>query len=465
MWPDPHCGPFNEISERKSYPRDEVCRRHDIAYELYSNRGLNPYTTFNPADEHAIRQWRRLGDPTSNFYADVFETKRMLSQVLGLKWDDPEMLSNVYWEMKHGRNRQNLARARRSGHKKMAYGKRKRGRGYRPRRGRFKRRRRYYRRRRYRKGRFGRGKGPSRAALRYRLQDLLTPPRTIKIADSNYVNSNSTSGECMFFMGPVLHSRFDYQQIGTAVGDNSEAFMDNGVNSEVTICWASQMHRIRNNTDYPVVISAVKYRCRYDWRDTDYTPTTWGSDTNSIMQMAYQTIIAETDDDAAFAYEGADGTDLRYFARLRVPSTVNKFGINFNRIFKPTKIYKKRVLKPGESISLKLIDRRRKQYVPHIHNATGNHSPQMYSGRSQFIIFRVCGDIVGTQETDAGASEHLKVSTSAFTLQHLIQSTYTIKFFSPTTTLKDYVDNRGAITQANQLGLVDEDMALDDIEE
>lgn len=346
--------------------------------------------------------------------------------------------------------------------KRMAYGKR-RGK----KRQRYRRRRSTSRRRKYPRRRKA---TPSRTRLRAKLQDLLSPPRTLKMAHSQFIESQGVTNEACWFTSHALNGWYGYNKLYNSTGQNNEPFFLEQENSTTTCVWASQLHRIRNNTDYPVYIQATVYKAKYGFRDSDYT---YGrhSEANSMMEIMYRGMIAELDanDDALITKDDGDSTNNRHYAKLYAPNFAQARGKTFNELFKPVKKYKTRKLDAGDCASFKLVDKAKRKIIGHVHcegvdQGVGNSTNHFFAGRTEIIVFKVWGTVVGTAEA-AGANENdKKVSSSTYQVMHEIFDTYTVKSIEPTTSIKEWIENRPQIAESDQRGMVDEQMNLDNDE-
>nr|ASC49296.1 VP1 [Dromedary camel bocaparvovirus 1] len=81
-----YLGPFNPLDNGEPVNKaDEAAKRHDLAYNQYLNKGLNPYLKFNKADQQLIDD---LSDDSSlggKFARGVFSVKRALAPSLDEK--------------------------------------------------------------------------------------------------------------------------------------------------------------------------------------------------------------------------------------------------------------------------------------------------------------------------------------------------------------------------------------------
>nr|ASC49364.1 VP1 [Dromedary camel bocaparvovirus 1] len=81
-----YLGPFNPLDNGEPVNKaDEAAKRHDLAYNQYLNKGLNPYLKFNKADQQLIDD---LSDDSSlggKFARGVFSIKRALAPSLNEK--------------------------------------------------------------------------------------------------------------------------------------------------------------------------------------------------------------------------------------------------------------------------------------------------------------------------------------------------------------------------------------------
>lgn len=88
-------GPGNEVLYQipRNY-NDAVAREHDIQYGRIQQRGGNPYTTFNVADEKFLNDLQP--DDLATFAAKfIFQTKKALAQV-GILHTDTQDVGTCY---------------------------------------------------------------------------------------------------------------------------------------------------------------------------------------------------------------------------------------------------------------------------------------------------------------------------------------------------------------------------------
>ena len=452
-----HCGPFNAVSKKRSRdPIDEVCRQHDIAYGKLQKVGKNPYFKYNTADEKAIEEWRNVGGPLGELYSNFFSLKKMF---LPAEYENPPDLpdndpleSNVpslVLPKKVHFEKSSMARSR-----TRRYGKRRRSRsrkktGYRKRR-------KVYRKKRPVKRR-------SRAYMAAYIKDLITPPQTLKIASGQVILPPVNSGRTTFFMAHVMHSPYIYQEIYNATG-NTGSFMSTHLASESCITFASQIHHIKNHSDFPCVVTAYEFVPRYSYRDIDYAPKELRlRASNSIMQLIQASMHTMTDslDDALIEFFESDMTGAEeFYAYVQAPDFVQPFNRTFTNVFKLIRRHKGRKLEAGEQTTYKMVSKRYTKMIHQIHTGTiGGHQPDVFAGRSRFILFKVQGTAVGN------ALDEKEVSSSSYQLLHNIYDTYTVKTISRNYPQKEWVENRPAIIPANEEMITNAQMEMDQAEQ
>lgn len=313
------------------------------------------------------------------------------------------------------------------------------------------------------------GRRPSRGAVRARLQDLLAPPQTLKIASSQLIESPGATNRCIVTMGHCLNGTYGYASIKAATGDAGQFVNSDSLSSQAYVVFANQLHRFSNNTDFPVYIQAWEMVCRYDWRDSDYDATvTQYRAPSSIIQMLYQSKISETSDavDLFTSFNNADSTNNRHYPFVTMRSHMSPLSRSFNELFKIRRKYKSRLIKPGDTTRYKMTEKKRRKLISHIHmQPSGNHNSHVFAGRTKFLMFKVYGGTAGTKEAEGATENDEKVASAGFELQHEIFDTYTIKSIEPDISQRDVIDNRPAIGITDATMIVDEDYAVDIIED
>lgn len=304
----------------------------------------------------------------------------------------------------------------------------------------------------------------SRAALRFKINDLINPPKTIKLANYNYIEEVAATGKCIFFMPPPIVDQYIMRTWQESKDNQDDVFFGSERAARAYQVYAGQFNKITNNTDYDFFVSAIEYMPRYDYRDCDYTQDLLGTSSNVVMDVWYHSQRAElpTLDDALLTLTTADNTNGRHGAYVTAPSYATFGNRTFNELFKPIKTYKPRKVKPGDEVVYRLQDRKMRKMINHVHlYNTTNHSPFLTAGRSRFIMFKVWGKTVGTSETNVGALEDEKVSSSTFIVHHEYVNTFTGKVMPDDVPAKAFWDFRPSIDPANQAGIVDADMDID----
>nr|ASC49328.1 VP1 [Dromedary camel bocaparvovirus 1] len=81
-----YLGPFNPLDNGEPVNKaDEAAKRHDLAYNQYLNKGLNPYLKFNKADQQLIDDLSNDSSLGGKFARGVFSIKRALAPSLDEK--------------------------------------------------------------------------------------------------------------------------------------------------------------------------------------------------------------------------------------------------------------------------------------------------------------------------------------------------------------------------------------------
>nr|ASC49312.1 VP1 [Dromedary camel bocaparvovirus 1] len=81
-----YLGPFNPLDNGEPVNKaDEAAKRHDLAYNQYLNKGLNPYLKFNKADQQLIDDLSNDSSLGGKFARGVFSVKRALAPSLNEK--------------------------------------------------------------------------------------------------------------------------------------------------------------------------------------------------------------------------------------------------------------------------------------------------------------------------------------------------------------------------------------------
>nr|ASC49340.1 VP1 [Dromedary camel bocaparvovirus 1] len=81
-----YLGPFNPLDNGEPVNKaDEAAKRHDLAYNQYLNKGLNPYLKFNKADQQLIDDLSNDSSLGGKFARGVFSIKRALAPSLNEK--------------------------------------------------------------------------------------------------------------------------------------------------------------------------------------------------------------------------------------------------------------------------------------------------------------------------------------------------------------------------------------------
>ena len=255
-------------------------------------------------------------------------------------------------------------------------------------------------------------------------------------------------------MSHCIHEQYIYEQLQNATGDIG-TFLGTENAREAFVSFEAQIHKLKNNTDYPVNIQVWKMVPRYDYRDSTYGSPGRYSGSNSLLRLLYTGKLQETNaaDDALIGWSPGDSVNDRHYAQVTGPVYMSPSSNSFNSVVKTIKKYRVRTLQPGDEVTYKIVDKRPRRILTHIHmHNTGNHNPYVFAHRSKFLLFKVWGTTVGTFETDLGAEEHEKIQSSTFELQRQIFDTVTVKSLGRNYNQREWIDNRPSVLVANQLG-------------
>ncbi len=482
-----HCGPGNKVAKLKpNNAIDAACWKHDIAYGTLQKQHGHwfPYLNHNDADVEFLKDMAKITKSSKHSrktraaaksYASFFKLKKSTfatGTTLG-KPKTPKRTIHSFFQPSAKRRKTKIPETlpsnvplRDTGEEtavsshtvnampKRRRSYRKKGRGRRGKRSRFSRSR----------SRKPRRRKTSRYVKRNRLVDLLAPPRTHKIAWSQIITNPTTSNKSTLFTAPALNDEWSMRSLIQATGEDDEVFGDVSLNAQMNIVFSSQFHRIRNNTDTPCYLSAWLVTPKYDLHDCDVTENLITTVSNTAMDRIanYMKAFLDATDDADISNVSADGGNDRHLAYIVMPQHQDFVNRNFLEAFRVLKRYKTRKLDYGDTTTYKLVDKRTKKILPEIHTLTGaNVTPQAFAGRTKFFLFKVWGPLVGTAEVAGASEDNLKVASGYYQLHHEMIQTQTLKALQPYTALHEMTDLRPTITAANEIQLVDEDMALD----
>lgn len=258
------------------------------------------------------------------------------------------------------------------------------------------------------------------------------------------------------------------QRLMTATGQGEVAFALQDVGVKHHIVYNYQMNRIRNNTDFPCYLTAKLFTVRYDVRECGVDELSRFAVSNLIMDRILQYKHSELSDanDATVVLTGADVVEERHSAFITFPSFASYQSRQFRMMFRELKSWGKTRIDAGETRTYVYKDKRRKTLIPEIHTTPGTDViPFAFAGRTKFILFQVHGALIGTKEVAGSEEDDEKVGSSTFKLHHEQITVTTLKSFTGNVPLVDYQDLRPLIATDDAVGIVDEQMALDQIEE
>ena len=86
-----YLGPFNPLDNGDPVNKaDEAAKKHDLAYNKYINKGLNPYLNFNKGDQEFIDSLQSDSSLGGNFAKAVFHIKKQIAPALNEPKDTGE---------------------------------------------------------------------------------------------------------------------------------------------------------------------------------------------------------------------------------------------------------------------------------------------------------------------------------------------------------------------------------------
>ena len=80
----PHCGPFNDVSDKPSSGLDEVCRQHDLEY---GKLGSAAYFKYNDADAKFREQAAHISGPAARLTSGIWAVKQRITPHLSASTD------------------------------------------------------------------------------------------------------------------------------------------------------------------------------------------------------------------------------------------------------------------------------------------------------------------------------------------------------------------------------------------
>lgn len=322
----------------------------------------------------------------------------------------------------------------------------------------------YPRKRRKRRGkrkskRAGKKRKVSSTVLKNQILSVLAAPRTLVLNHSKVVEYTAGTNWAKTFVCSVLADKWHNSMLTSSSGQDGDSFVDTSLGTKHRIFGQKQMYEIRNTATNDVWLMAEEYVCRRDYSDRDYTGTYDRTETgmlnapNAVMQALYQSALATGNaaTDSSHNFTVGDATNFRTPAEIRSNSGLFVKGRLFPETFKKVKSYRWVKIPPGETVRYNLYQKKGMALIPHYHTSVGgNHNPQMYGGRSKFLLFRVKGSIIGTSEADAGAAEDEKIARGTFQIGIMWKTVMNLKTISPSDKLFDYEEFRPGIAAANE---------------
>lgn len=296
-----------------------------------------------------------------------------------------------------------------------------------------------------------------RSMSSFKLRKMLAVPQTLKQAFSSFYEI--PGGKAAYLIFDVTHSLWHNNQIALAAGQIG-AFTDGNLGNEMLITKFLHRLNITSQNNSEIMLQVKEMYCKKDYKDADYA----GSNAfearagqynapNAILQWAYQSAIAlgNAGTDAQYSYAVADATNDRIPARVTVDSPQLGFlNAQFGCYFGVSKSYKTICLKPGETKSFSINDLKTRKLISHYHvQSSGNNTPQMFAGRSKFLLVKIWGQVAGTSEADVGGAENDKISTANAQVGVTWDNSITLRRLDPYHPQLDFSQYRPTILDNN----------------
>lgn len=514
-----HCGPFNGIKGESRNEADEACRMHDIRYgELQEHYGSVtwPYRNWNYADVLFLEDLRKIrrkllraGKKTEALAVRAYITTFKIKKKMFQKMPELEVRREVESENKvhqdkFGRKRSAAsafadARIRRLGpdgrsydelrsnrghyeeqeekrdnkyamvvygdqrpfevhSEKMSYGAYKSGAG------------RYVRGKKrkrsvgLRKPTSRRVKPKTRMPSRSQLLNLLAVPHSMSFAFSQLTEPSAETGKAKWQSSPVLYDRWMMDSTADGQGSASAGpFTANANGDKVYMMNAKQVHSVRNQSDYRVFVQAYLVKPKFDLRSNGtYNNRHAAPDLIMARLHSYFTNDLAAGDVTELTLTAGDATNNRHFSHIDAPSflDITKDG-DVKEVFNIKKFGGLRALESGASTKYTIQDKKVRQMLSAIHSASTDDGsvPQIFADRSQMLMFKYWGDVVGTSEVAGDNEDDEKVNTSTFKVVHEIVQEVVEKHISPIREQRDFVDLRAGINPEDQMAIVDQGYA------
>lgn len=307
----------------------------------------------------------------------------------------------------------------------------------------------------------------SKGFLKAKIIDIITPKRTLYQTFSSLVEENTDKNQNLVIFD-VTHTKWAYENLIKATGQNSTTFaVDSGAIMKDIASNVRHKYELRNASNQKVFVDVWKCRMRRDLHDegadTTMTDRTGQYHATNVLTNIIVNALesrANTTVDGSIAPIAADETNNRYPSRVCMPDVLDFHSSTCSKYFYSKKL-KSRILEPGDVMYANIVDRRH-------YNIDGNLNlensfgvePELYGGRSEFLIFKFRAAVVGTSEAEGGAGNDDKVSVGTFQIHCNWSVKMDIKTLSPSMDLIDHQEYRPAISEANMEFMGDDQDAV-----
>lgn len=271
-------------------------------------------------------------------------------------------------------------------------------------------------------------------------------------------------GKDIVIFGGSVRDTYHYNQLVTAVGEGAVQFGTTALNSINQYCTGARLaSKIQNMSTNPCYATAYKCWVKKDLRDSDFdSSSSWAKSSETIIEMMYQGILAQghTTTDGLYAKVLRDADD-RYQTYMTMPAVGRKFTAQFLQYFGVKKIGTRR-LEAGDECRVSIKKNNVKRLYGHVHiNQSGNHTSQLHSGHTQFILWHIRGHLIATSEIEGAAQFDDRIDSGSMCIAIEQVVTHELKITDSGGILYQYDEDVGRIAAANEIQMMDNDMDAD----
>lgn len=418
----PHCGPFNSVARlRPKNAVDAACWSHD---KSYGRLGKRAYFNWNSADEKMLKILERQGRRRQSLrdrvggrvYGSYLRVKRKLApRMKEFKRQKIISQKSVQKSMPMFRRRFNRPWARRS-KRRVFVSRRRKFAG--------RKRRRVYR------GKRRRGSGV-RAAL------SAMCPSSVKRIYSRVAQSLTPGKWGIVYGGASFDWNmyiYDYTSGTAATGQSGNPIINNKENAQKQYSVGRYLKSmVTNVSNRPIYVTPIFCTITKDMvnKNIPYDGA-WHLNRlpETVMQALYYGCLDYVDaaDDTQYTYVGAVGSTM---PTQRIDPTVQGstgYPHATKRLTQNMKMKhgKRRVMAPGMSMTFGISSKKMK-LLPQVQTNTDMYPAAYAKGLTKFILYKVEGDICGTNEAAGSSYDNLKISRASWQISLNITSTQVYK--------------------------------------